>query len=490
MILSKTDYILFRDCPKNSWYKIHQPEIYRTQELSAFDQSLIETGNEVEIEARKLFPGGTLIEERGQAAIAITQDLLAQNTPVIFQATFASKYYAAIDVLQKTSTGYNIIEIKATNEIKDKTHLYDLAFQTILLRSLGLKVEQVYLLHLNKDYVRDGELDYTQLFKTEDVTELVEKLIPEVELEMQTAYDYLLPEDEPQGPCDCIYKGRSSHCITFHISNPHIPEYSVHDIARIGLSKKKLTELIDSGFYSLEDIPDEFELSDIQSNQVNTYKTKRPIIDLDNIHKELDGLSYPLYFIDYETFPAAIPRFDGFSPYQQIPFQWSLHIVEGPGQKPSHHEFIHTDSTDPSLDFVSQMQQVIKEQGSIIVWNKKFECKINDELATRLPQFKAFIDNVNSRVYDLMDIFHKQYYVHPKFKGSTSIKYVLPVMADELDYKKLNIQEGGTASLSWNKITTGNPTSAEKDQITKDLLTYCELDTFAMYRIWEELHNL
>mgnify|MGYP003349493992 CR=1 FL=1 len=263
-------------------------------------------------------------------------------------------------------------------------------------------------------------------------------------------------------------------------------------------SKTKLTELIDSNIFRIEDILEHIEFSEIQTNQINAHVTGRATIQADKIASELESLVYPLYFIDYETFPSAIPRFDGFSPYQQIPFQYSLHIVESPEtmDKPIHKEFLHTASDDPSQLFTQSLMRDIGKIGSIIVWNKKFESGINEQLARRVPSIKSFIKDVNSRMYDLMDIFSKQYYVHKDFQGSTSIKYVLPVLAPELSYKKLEIKEGGTASLRWNEMTLGVTTEgtpispAEKQKIAENLRTYCELDTRAMYEIWRKLNEI
>ena len=491
-ILSKTDFLLYRECPKNAWLKLHKPKVYYSNELSEFEKTIIETGNEVESVARKIFPSGVLIKGRDKEDRVKTLKLVAQKSETIFQAVFVKdQLFAATDILQfdQKSKKWLLIEVKASNSVKDKIHLYDLAFQTILLKKIGLELESVNILHLNPKYIRNGELDIFKLFVADNATDKVNELIPQVEEEIQSALKYLSQETEPSGFCSCIYKGRSAHCTTFSYSNPQVPEYSVHDIARIGVSKAKLTELIDGNIFNIQDIPEYIELSDIQKNQVNAHITKRPLIRRDMINSELENLVYPLYFLDYETFPAAIPRFDGFSPYQQIPFQYSLHIVESAESEPKHLEFLHTGTGDPGPTFAESLKKDIGPIGTVVVWNKKFECKINEELARRIPSMKKFIENVNNRVYDLMDVFSKQYYVHHNFQGSTSIKYILPVLAPELSYKQLEIQEGGTATQRWNELTTGNLSDSEKETIAKNLREYCKLDTFAMFKIWERLFN-
>ncbi|MCR4279213.1 MAG: DUF2779 domain-containing protein, partial [Candidatus Zambryskibacteria bacterium] len=291
-MLSKTNYIIWRDCKKNAWLKIHKPDIYYASELSAFEKQIIETGNEVDLLAREVIPTGE------------------------YQKKFEHDGYLAItDILKESDDGFHIYEVKATNEIDKKTHLHDLTFQYVVLKRAGLKIASANLIHLNPKYVRDGEIELTKLFVIENLTEKVEEMAEEVMAEMQLAKNYLESEKEPYGPCDCLYKGRSAHCTTFDYSNPDIPKYGVHDLTRIGTSKRKLTELVDGHKFNFEDIPEELELSDAQKNQIWTYLHDREIISRADIEDELENLVFPLYFLDYETFPAAIPRFDGFSPY-------------------------------------------------------------------------------------------------------------------------------------------------------------------------------
>lgn len=479
--------------------------MYFDHELSDFEKQIIETGNEVELEARKLFPTGVLVEGREEKAIEETKKLLESGERTLFQAAFEKPastradsstrggdgYFAALDVLKKEENGkFSIYEIKATNSIDKNTHYHDLTFQTNLLRRCGLEIEKTYLIHLNPKYVREGELDLTQLFAVEDVTEKVEELKDEVEEEMALALQYIQQEKEPPGYCSCIYKGRSSHCTTFHYSNPNIPKYGVHDLARIGLSKNKLKSLIDDNIFELGDIPESVELSDNQKNQILTYLDDIEIISKEEISQELDSLVFPLYFLDYETFPSALPRFDQYSPYQQIPFQYSLHVLDNPEAEPVHKDFLYTKSDDPSVSFYRSLADHIGNKGNVIVWHKSFECGRNREIANRVPESAEFFKQLDERVYDLEDIFKKQHYVHKDFKGSSSIKKVLPVLAPELSYKDLEIREGGSAAEAWDRSVRGGIGEKEREEIFHNLREYCKLDTYAMYAIWNELYKL
>lgn len=491
--ITKSDYIIYRECPKNAWLRIHKPEVFYAHDLSEFDQALMDTGNEVEELARKLYPDGILIDDRDEKGQRKTQELLDKKHSTIFQPVFEiDGFLAACDILQydKGSDSYIVTEIKATNDVKPDKHLYDLAFQVALLRRAGLTISRANLMHLNREYVRQGELDLAALFKMDDVTDVINQMVPGVITEMETAKQYLSAEAEPEGHCSCVFKGKNKHCTTFAYNNPDIPEYSVHNIARIGASKKKLIDLIDSGIYTLDEIEDDFDLTEIQRNQVDVHKLSRPMIDRSAISRELNRLTYPLYFLDYETFPCAIPRFDSYSPYNQIPFQFSLHILESPESELKHEEFLHEGTDDPAPHFAKALKQVIGESGNILVWNKTFECGVNDKLAKRLPEHKPMMDNINSRIFDLEEVFKKQLHVHPGFKGKTSIKYVLPTLVPELSYKDMEIQEGATASQKWKQLVDTGYTNSEKQFIAVALKEYCALDTYAMYATWKHLNEL
>lgn len=491
--LTKTDYILYRECPKNVWYKIHKPNIYTEQELSEFDKSIMETGHEVELVARKLFPPGILIERPDEEGQKITRDYIAKKREVLFQPVFIKdNFLAAVDILNfdPETESYSVYEVKSKSGVDEKVHYHDLSFQIHLLKKCGLKINKGYLVHLNSGYVRSGELDISQLFKIVDVSNEVDSISESVAAEMDEALKYLISEVEPNGYCCCIYKGRSRHCSTFQHANPEVPDYSVHDIARIGNSKAKLKELIDSNIFHLDKIPAHIKLTDIQQSQVDTYNLNKVLINKEKIVEEFGTLTFPLHFLDYETFPAAIPRFDGFSPYNQIPFQYSVDVLKSAEDKLEHYEFLHIGSDDPSIAFAESLQQHLGASGSIVVWHKGFECGRNDEIANRIPVLKPFMDSLKTRIYDLEDIFKKQYHIHRDFRGGTSIKRILPVLVPELSYKELEIHDGGSAADTWNKIVNDNYNDAEKKKAIDDLKIYCGLDTFAMYSIWLALSKL
>ena len=342
MKLTKTDYLIYKDCAKNAWLKIHKPEIYFSKPLSAFDEGIIETGNEVDLLARDLFSGGVIPANRD--ASEETMEFIKAKTPVIYQPVFETEFYKTIcDILVWDSLWkvYDLYEVKASNsgenkKAKDELYTYDIAFQYLVLKELNLPLCKLNLIRLNSEYVRGQELEIEHLFSIEDFTERVIEASVNILPDMENAYGVLSNEVEPIGNCKCITRGRSSHCTTFSYSNPEVPLYSVHDISRIGSSKSKLAELVDSNIFDIMDVPEDFPLSEKQRNQVDATQKDKIFMDKEEISNFLETFSYPISFLDYETFAAGIPRFPRYSPFNQIPFQFSLHVVEDPDKEPSH----------------------------------------------------------------------------------------------------------------------------------------------------------
>lgn len=496
--LSKSTFLQFQVCPKDTWLRLHRPDFVEKFALTEFEKHLLEQGNEVEVHARQLFPGAVLVTAVGDEAVDETRRLMAAGTDAIFQATFlADGFYTKCDVLKRGATPgtWDVYEIKGTNSRKegsaDRDHISDLAFQRHVLTRAGVSVGRDFIVHLNKEYVRAGALDVAALFTVADSTELVEKVSADILREMEAAREYLNQEKEPSIGCDCHLSGRSRHCRTFSYSHPDVPEYSVHDIVRIGQSKKKLEDLVNKRLYALGDVPSDYKLSDAQLLQIRAHKSGQPIINPDAIAEALEAYTFPLYFLDYETYAPAIPAFDGFSPYRRIPFQLSLHVLRDYGSEPEHHEFLHLDRSDPTLAVAELLNGHIGANGTVIAWYAPFERGVNKEIGERLGGVHAArMDEINDRMQDLRDIFSQQHYVHPEFRGGTSIKDVLPVMVPDLSYEGMAIRDGTTASERWWAMTAGETPEAERAAIAEALRAYCGQDSYAMYAIWRALKRL
>ncbi len=489
MYLSKSDFLKYRICPSYFWLWKNKPELVPDESSEEVRDNKFEQGNKVEAIARQLFPTGVLVDGYNTQAQANTDRLVAEGTTVLFQATvIVDNLLAMADILEKDSDGWILYEVKSSGEVKKDVHIPDMAFQKIAFERAGYRINETRIIHLNKEFVRNGKnIDPNAYFITENVDTAVGELIPEVESQIILAIESMNRPEEPAS-CSCRLLSRGKHCPTFAYFNQDVPKYSVYDISR--MQGKKLAELVDNEILNTTDIPDDFPLSPNQIVQVSVDKSGQPVINREKIQAELSQLEYPLYFIDYESVNPAIPMIDKTHPHQQVIFQYSLHILDTPDAELRHTEYLSRDDTTESLySLVRQMENDILSTGSVIVWNKAFECTRNTEMGQLFPEFKDFFEDINNRVYDLMEIFRKNYYVDPGFHGSNSIKDVLPVLAPHLSYKDLSIGKGDLASVRWYEIAVGEDKS-NADQVFADLLEYCKLDTFAMVEIFNVLRKL
>jgi len=486
-MLTKSNYLKYIQCQKLLWtYKHNKDLIPKPSEVT---QAVFDQGYEVENWARMLFGKGKEVENNFQKGQQETKKYVDAGERLIFQATAMPKdLLTRSDILkynQKTKS-WDIYEVKSLTKVEEGVHVPDLCFQKIAFERDGYKIGRTYLVHVNSEYIRKGKIEPKKLFTIEDISNQVENYRSTAEANIPKALKLISQGSEPSceiGPqCKHPYE-----CPLRDVCWSFLPKYSIYDLQRVSDSKLKL--LKDKGILEITDIPDDMQLSESQTNQIQAAKTGKTIIDKESIGITLNKLEYPLYFLDYETYASAIPLFDGTSPYQQVCFQYSLHIIRSKGSKVEHYEYLHKEQDNPVPKLLMSMQQHIGDGGSVIVWYKPFEMTRNEEMGNQFPKYSKFLESVNNRVFDLMNIFKKQYYVHPAFRGSCSIKNVLPVLVPSLNHKNLEgIQEGGTASLYWFKHIFNN--SPDKEKTIKHLLKYCDLDTLAMVEIWKKLRDI
>ncbi|MEX0748773.1 MAG: DUF2779 domain-containing protein [Candidatus Saccharimonadales bacterium] len=490
MYLSKSDFLKYQCCPSYLWLWKYKKEVVPVDDEEAINQRL-EQGNEVERFARGLFPNAVLVGSYGKKARNETERLVSNDVQAIFQATVYTdkELLAMADIIEfdEATQSWDLYEVKSTNSVK-KEHIYDLAFQRVAFEDAGYKIGKVIVIHLDKTYVRKTAVEPSELLTQTDVTEKVEKILPTIRQQAYDAIEVLKQNDEPK-KCSCRLKTRSGHCSTFNYLNPDIPEYSVFNISRIGA--KNLAVLVDGDIHNVHDVPEDIKLSIGQKNQVLVARSKEPIINRPAIQELLSELEFPLYFLDYETVSSALPMFNGCTPFQQIPFQYSLHVLREPDGELEHYEYLGRDSTNPPMpELLASLQNNIGDTGSVIVWYKVFETGRNTEMGKAFPEYAEFLEGINNRVFDLMDIFSKQHYVHHDFKGSSSIKYVLPVLVPEFSYKEMDIQNGLVASIRWYDAVMGAVDEEQAQKTYEALLKYCCLDTLAMVKIYEYLKKL
>lgn len=482
--LTKSDYLKYLVHPAYLW--LAKNDKTKLPEFNEVAQANMDQGNAVEEVARELFPYGRLVEGEFFDGPDESARLMQAGGPdVIFQASVLTnrKLYARSDIIIRAPGGWDLYEVKGATKVKSE-HVHDLAFQRLAFTESGNTIGHIFVIHINGQYERLGQVDPHKLFTVTEVTAEVEALASQTATGVAAARKVVeqpeCPNDTPELSNDW-YGWRD----TYRHLHPEIPKNSILNLTRLNLDQ--IRELSDLGIKRIEDIPASLKLKPQQLAQVEVTRAGQPRVHAEKIAHELDELSYPLYFLDYETFASALPMWDGVRPYQQLPFQYSLHVLDRPGGKHMHREFLARGTAYPVPELLNHLRADLGPGGAVIVWNKSFEMGCNDAMAALHPEFKEFLSDVNSRVYDLMEMFSNGYYADPAFLGSASIKKVLPVLVPELSYKNLDIGEGMTAQIRWMKSSRSELSTEEAKQVYGNLVTYCGQDTLAMVKIYQTL---
>ncbi|USN97314.1 MAG: DUF2779 domain-containing protein [Candidatus Nomurabacteria bacterium] len=380
----------------------------------------------------------------------------------------------------------DLYEIKSSTSTK-LDHAYDLTFQVHVLEKLGFSVRNVAVIHVNNQYVRSGAIEADKITTTTDITEKVRDKAAATEQNIAKAREIMALDSCPDMSPQLAGLGAFKDWLEIYKAINKQTFGSIYELG--GINAKALDTFESYGIQTIEDIPENLPINASIDKQMRAYRNNGPIIDTLRLKQFLDSLVFPLYFFDYETLARLVPYFDGMKPYAQYPFQYSLHILDDPDGDYRHEEYLHTENSNPAKSIVEAMKSYIGPTGSVIAWNMGFEKSCNDTLAEFVPESKEFLEDVNKRMVDLMVPFSSGAYVDFRFKGSASIKNVLPVLVPELSYKELGIQEGGSAQRLWMQAVLDGKHIENKDKILQDLRDYCQLDTFAMLEIYRVLRS-
>ncbi|MDA1334702.1 MAG: DUF2779 domain-containing protein [bacterium] len=492
MVISKSEYMMFLKHPAWIWLKKHDKS--KLPEPDANLQAIFDAGNLFESYAEKLFPDAVRIGFNNYNEYLSlpkrTEEVLKKGAKVILQGRFeVDGITCIIDVLKIVGDGvFDLYEIKGSTSAKVE-HEHDLAFQTVVLEDSGLKIRNISVIHINSEYKRDGDIVIEDLTSTTDITDKVRSRIDATRENIKEAHKVIdsskMPDPSPR------YIGMSGLTEWMHIYYALKGESETYSIYNLQSPRPKIIgELEDLGITLLSEIPDDIKLTEKQQRQVDAVKEDKRTIDKKKIANFLDGFEYPLYFFDYETLSDVVPPFDGIRPYQQVPFQYSLHIQKKPGDELKHKEYLHTKNTHPGSDVIKHLKKDIGKKGSIIVWYESFEKSCNTALGEMFPDEKDFMASVNDRIVDLMIPFSKGWFVDKDFFGSASIKKVLPALIPALSHKDLSISDGGTAQRIWMDTILRGHNKKDKKKLMDDLLEYCKLDTLAMVEILNFLWEL
>jgi len=479
-LLTKSNYLLGLQCPKLLWVAKNDKERIPEPDYSA--KHNFKMGDIIGVLATKVFPEGFDLADLDFMENIRATKKAVKNRETIYEAGFKiDGLFSRGDILLPVEFDeWDIIEVKSATKVKD-VNIHDVSFQKYVYEKAGLKIRNCILMHINNEYVKDGEIEPEELFVQTDITEKVEEFSEGIKERVAEMIDIIGAKKEKElsigvqcsEPYSCSLKGECWE---------DVPEGSVFEFYR--MLKRKCFDLYHDGVVCLNDVPEDIKLNDKQKIQRRLAFDGGKHVDKQVIKNFLGNLEYPIYYLDFETINPAIPKFDGMKPYQRIPFQFSLHIQKEEGGECEHLSFLADGTDDPRPKFMEMLRANLGDAGSVLVYNQGFEKGVMNEGATALPEFREWYDgNIEPRVKDLLDVFRDFAYYDPKQKGSASIKAVLPVLSD-LKYSDLEISEGMFASLEYERVTYDPSVSdEEKAKVRENLEKYCELDTFAEVEI-------
>jgi hypothetical protein len=483
-MLSKSRFLAGLQCHLRLWYQCYDRDLASKPPPS--QQAIFDAGHEVGRLATQLYPDGVLIDEPYyQHKQAVQSTIKAMKDPkvkAIYEAAFIHESVRIrVDILERLEDGsWNLVEVKSSTSVKD-VYYPDVAVQYYALEGCGLKISGAGILHINNQYVYDGQnLDLDSLFSFGDLTNDIKSMQPEIPSSLAELKAMLANTDAPEiqpsrhchKPYDCEFW---DHCIK------DMPEFWVYNINGIG--ENKLDDLADMGIQDIGNIPVTFPLSQIQDRIRESVTNQQEYISKE-LKAELNDMEYPIHFLDFETIGPAIPRYAGTRPYQTIPFQWSDHILYEDG-KLDHREYLCKEDKDPREEFTQTLIDALGTEGSIVIYTS-YETGVLNSIVEHFPHYADELWAIIDRFRDLHAIIRNNYY-HPNFYGSFSLKYVLPALVPEMSYDKLSIQDGMQASLEYLRMMDPETPEEEKTRLRTDLLTYCGQDTEAMIKIRDEL---
>jgi hypothetical protein len=408
--LSKSTFIRGLQCEKSLYlYKHH----YRLKDPTPSSlQAVFDQGTNIGLLAQELFPYGADASPENHfkmvESVGKTLKFISQGESIIYEATFQyNNVLAALDILVKGEEGWKAYEVKSSTKVSE-TYIKDAAIQYYTITNSGIDLKDILIVHINNQYTREGELDIHQLFTIESVYDQVLDFLPRIPNEVRRLKNVIESPEVPSvdignhcsDPYDCDFRGTCWK---------HIPDYSVFNISR--LKKDKKFDLYNQGVITLDDI--DLGKTDLNPNQVLQVQSEvngTSHIDIEEIRNFTNGLNYPLYFLDFETIGPAVPKYNGSRPYQQLVFQYSLHVQETSTSELEHREYLADSSQDPRIGFIKQLIQDCGSGGDIIVYNIGFEKGKLKDLIEVFPKYSNELRWIVNRLKDLMIPFQQKWY--------------------------------------------------------------------------------
>ena len=474
--IKKSIFLNSMVCPSLGWLMRRD---LATKTPTIGEQFFMDQGMDIERRARELYPDGILIDERDvSSALQKSKEFIAdKGTPAIFSALFrVGNYTTRSDILiRKDDESWKMIEVKSS--INDKPEFVeDMAYTTMVMRHYGLDVSSISLLLISKDYRLGMRND--DLFKEIDHTKNVLKKVEEYMLNWDRVDKITGQEEKPKS--ELMFECRK--CPLFKDCLGNRIENHIFDIPR--LSNSKFKQLNEQGIVSIEDIPPDFKLTSKQDIIKKSVQSKNPYLG-DGLDKELESITWPTFYLDFETLNTAIPLYPGIAPYTQIPTQYSIHLCSEPGIIIDQSQYLADHRKDCRRELAENLIRQLDGEGSIVVYSH-FEKRIVNYLLNEFPDLSSGLNSIIERLVNLQAIIDKNYY-HPEFHGSISIKNVAPALIPEISYEDLVIKDGTSAMAVFAYMAQNKYDEAKINKIREDLNKYCIQDSYSLVKLHQNL---
>ncbi|MBI3847163.1 MAG: DUF2779 domain-containing protein [Planctomycetes bacterium] len=479
-MLNKRDVLDALLCEKAVYLRLHQPEL--ATPVSDFVEGLAQQGRGIGELARQRFRDGVLIDVQPWSpteAIRLTRRALDGGAAAVFEATFEREdVLIRADVVERDGDGYRLIEVKSTTNAQVDEHAADLAVQLWVCRAAGIPVKSAVLLHLDKTATT---ADPRRVFVERDLTPEVEAMLPDVERAVRAARAASLATAPPSrdiGPhCESLKCAFFAHCR----EAAGVPAMSALDLPRAG---KKKWRWYRAGIVTLDAVP-ERELSDAQRRVRDAHLRSRRFIDVAGLRQGIAKWRRPLAHLDFETWKCAAPRFAGAHPHETIPVQFSLHVDHALEAPPTHHEYLHDAATDPRADVAAALARALApcSGGSVVAYNVGTERAGLRSLANVAQRDEAgVLRQAANRLVDPLAMLRAHVY-DPAFCGDFTLKVVAPALLGRaFSYEGHAVRSGTDAMVLYEEMIDPACAPDRKQNIRRELLRYCALDT------WSTLH--
>lgn len=480
--LSKSRFVLGVQCPKALYLKVHRPELEAP--VGEDMEKVFRTGTEVGLRATGEFPGGVMIETEFweiDKALVLTRRAIDAGAPAIFEAAVQHEgVVIRVDILRRNGDAWDLIEVKSSTKVKG-VHLSDVALQVHVARAASYRIRSASVMVLNRE-CRFPEL--SNLFRIEDVTEGIERLLPQVPARIYSLKSML---EQPEAPACAI--GR-------HCSEPHACGFQAHcrthlpALGTIFDLPGSPWKLYEKGLVLLKDLKPS-DVSAAQRWPLQVVQSGKPGIKAAPIREALAGWGYPRYYLDFETVQYAVPVFAGQRPYDQTPIQFSVQVQGSAGDSPEEAAYLHGDGTDPRRALAEALTRAIPPSGGIVIaYAHQFEKERLHELADAAPDLSHHLLSIAARLVDPLPIVRDSVY-HPGFRGSRSIKQVAPaLLGASAGYEGMEVPDGRAAGRAFFRMIAPETAATEQAALRQAMLEYCRKDTAVMVRLVEWLEAL